>query len=186
MPDPEGNGGTTEGGTTGTGTQGGGTTGGTPGGDGGTTGQEDVTGLKNALETERTQRKEFERQLTTLKREASELGTLRTELQTLQARAEKAEADLNATRVEVDFRTAAAKAEAGVLDIDVAFKLAKIDGLLGEYKDGKVSGHNFEALKKAYPTLFTQTSAGGGDGARGRGSTPKTGKDMNSWLRGEG
>lgn len=78
--------------------------------------------------------------------------------------------------------------EKGVADPALAYLAAKQEGLLGAYdpKEGKVSGHDFDALGERYASFRVEESAvskAGDAGARGKGTTMTPGDQFNEAVR---
>lgn len=124
-------------------------------------------GLKSSLESERTDRREIQRQLTALKAEGDPVA-LKTQLATLQA-----------TLAEQEARNGfAEEAHAqGVTNIRLAYLAARDADLLGKKS-------MWDELKKSSPELFAKKVASPAGAGNGSGATPSVAPTMNDFLRG--
>ena len=127
-----------------------------------------TTGLKSALESEREQRKNYEKQIAELKSKAEKGSEM-----------EKSLADIEAKLAESNLRAEFAEegAKLGVNNLKLAFLAAKE----GEFIDGR-GRINWEGLKKEHPQLFGEKPKQGGDAGSGTG-TPAPAGDMNQAIR---
>lgn len=134
---------------------------------------EGVAGLKSALKSERTEKGDIARQLKELAKKADEGSTIRAELERLTAENEK-------TARRADFVEQAVVA--GVSDLKLAWRA--VDGV-SEFLDRR-GNFDFEALKKAHPSLFAAPRVPEGNAGRGLGGgLPKqsTSAAMNAFIR---
>jgi len=127
-------------------------------------------GIKTALDSERGNRKELEKQLRDLAGKAEKGSQAEQELT---GAADKiAEADRKA-----DFYEAAHAA--GVRNLKLAYTVAVSDEMFD-----RRGGVNFELLKQHYPELFgTTQKAPAGNAGSGTGGSQATGATMNDWIR---
>lgn len=128
-----------------------------------------VTGLKTALEAERTSKRDVEKQLRELIPQASAGSEAQKKLTEMVG--QLSEAQRRATFAEQ------APSE-GIRNIKAAYTLARADGLITETGD-----IDFKRLKTAYPELFGPATPPGNAGA-GTGTQPPAKVDMNKVLRG--
>lgn len=129
-----------------------------------------VAGLRSALDSERSQRKELAKALKDASKDLEEGSKAREALESLSGRLEAHEQQVAAYEV---------LSQAGVADLRLAYIAAREAGFVR--KDGTV---NVEQLREQHPALFKartmpQGNAGSGAGANG---VPPT-KDMNAFIR---
>lgn len=127
-------------------------------------------GLKGALESERTQRKDFERQLRDVLPKLEKGSEAEKQVTTL---ADKAASESR----RADFYEAAAAAGCG--NLKLAWLAVQQDSDLADSR-GAV---RMEALKVAYPELFKSTAAARGNAGNGAGQAGAGGPSMNSFIR---
>jgi hypothetical protein len=133
--------------------------------------EQHTAGLKNALDAERNQRKEFGKQLRDLTAKA-EKGS----------EAEKALGEMS-SRLEVAEQRAAFYEEAGRPEIGcsnpkAAFLVAAAEGLFTKRGDP-----DWPAIKAAMPELFGRKTTPPGNAGSGNGSPPAQGGNMNEFIR---
>ena len=130
-----------------------------------------IGGLRNALADERNGRKELEKQLRNLSKQAEEGSALKTELDRLAG--EQAITTANTTFFE-------AAHEAQVKNLRLAWLAAQDFGLI----DAKTGEADFAKLRQMAPELFAQKPAPQGNA--GNGATQggvANGRNMNDWIR---
>ena len=128
-------------------------------------------GLKTALESERGNRKDLEKQLRDLAGKAEKGSEAQEQLT-------KMADDMAKSDQRADFYEAAHAA--GVTNLKLAYTVAVQDEMFD--RRGQV---NFETLKQNYPELFgaaVRKPAPGGAG-NGTGGEPKPAASMNDWIR---
>jgi len=129
-----------------------------------------IAGLKSALESERTQRKDLSKQLRDVAAKAEKGSELEQQLSELSGQLEAAEN-------RAAFYEDAARAEVGCTNAKLAWIAAnEIDAI---DRRGRV---NWEAVKGQFPELFQSTTPRGNAGA-GTASQQPTSKDMNKFIR---
>lgn len=136
--------------------------------------EEHVSGLKNALKSERTEKGDLSKQLKDLAKKAEEGSALKAELDRLAATQEK-------TSRRADFLESAVAA--GVTDLKLAWKAVSADG--DEFLDRK-GQINFEALKAAHPGLFEKPrvpDVNAGRGLGGGNPNKSSTAAMNDFIR---
>jgi hypothetical protein len=134
---------------------------------------EHTRGLKSALDAERQQRREFERQLREATGKVAEGSEARKKLDELTA-------GLTARERQSEFYESAHAA--GVTNLRLAWLAAQADESVLD-RHGAV---DMEKLKKAYPELFGVRPAGkapAGNAGAGTGSEPPKSKGMNDFIR---
>lgn len=128
-------------------------------------------GLHSALETERTQRKEFAKQLKDLSAKAEKGSEAEKALGEMSARVEQAEQ-------RAAFYEEAGKPENGCLNPKAAFLVATAEGLF------KRSGEpDWAAIKQSAPELFGQRKLTPGHAGTGTQSPPAQQQSMNAFIR---
>jgi len=130
-----------------------------------------VSGLKTALTDERTGRKELEKKLRELSRQAEEGSALRTQL-------DKLAEEQSTTTAKATFFEAAHDAQ--VKNLRLAWLAAQEYGLL----DPKTGEADFAKLRQQAPELFAPKltpTANAGNGAKQAGAVD--GKSMNDFIR---
>ncbi len=130
-----------------------------------------TSGLKSALQSERSSRQALEKQVAELAKKAEKGSEIEAQLGQLQAQ-------LSEANQRAEFLAGAPSA--GCVDPQLAFLAAREGGHFD--LNGKP---NWEAIKLAHPNLFaTQQPAprGGGDAGRGTQDPPKA-SDMNAFIR---
>lgn len=136
--------------------------------------EEHVSGLKNALKSERTEKGDLSKQLKDLAKKAEEGSALKAELDRLASAQEK-------TSRRADFLEAAVAA--GITDLKLAWKAVSADG--DEFLDRK-GQINFEALKAAHPGLFEKPrvpDVNAGRGLGGGNPNKSSTAAMNDFIR---
>ncbi len=130
-----------------------------------------TSGLKSALQSERSSRQALEKQVAELAKKAEKGSEIETQLGQLQAQ-------LSEANQRAEFLAGAPAA--GCADPQLAFLAAREGGHFD--MNGKP---NWEAIKLAHPNLFaTQTPAPRGSGDVGRGNQdPPKADDMNALIR---
>lgn len=130
-----------------------------------------TAGLRSALETERTQRKEFASQLKGLSAKAEKGSEAERALGEMSSRVEQAEQ-------RAAFYEEAGKPEIACTNPKAAFLVASAEGLF------KRSGEpDWNAIKQAAPELFGQRKTPPGNAGSGNGSPPAQKGDMNAFIR---
>ena len=123
-----------------------------------------VSGLKNALGDERTQRKDLARKLKETSASMEAGSAARASLETMTA-------NLDEATQRADFYAAAAAA--GVRNLKLAYQAAKVDNLLDD----------LGGLKTVYPELFGATRPPAGNAGAGAGQDGAPAKSMNNFIR---
>jgi hypothetical protein len=103
-----------------------------------------TTGLRSALQNERTQRSELAKQISTLSKQAAEGSDLKKSLEAMTGQLEQA-------TQRADFFEQAAKPEIGCTNPTLAFLAARESGLIDA--KGRIQ---WDTLKQTYPELFKQ------------------------------
>lgn len=147
--------------------------------------EDHTKGLKSALQSERDQRKSFEKQLSDLSKQAEEGSELRASL-------DKLADDVTNANARADFFEAAADPALGLRDARLAWQIVAANA--DEFtRRGKP---DFDALKTAHPILFEappaqqtqpqRPTANAGRGTQGAAPPPQnTNEVMNNLLRGK-
>lgn len=134
---------------------------------------EHISGLKTALQSEREQRRGFERELREAARQAEEGSTARQQLDRLGE-------SLALTERQAAFYEAAHGA--GITNLKLAWLAVQQD----EGLQDRAGNVNLDSLKEKYPELFAtqrpQTPAGNAGSGTG-GSPPAAGQSMDDWIR---
>jgi hypothetical protein len=130
-----------------------------------------VGGLKNALNTEREQRKEFERQLRDAAGKLQEGSDARKELETMAGQ-------LAAAQAQADFYADAVRPETGCSNPRLAYLAAQEIGAVD--RRGRI---NWDELKKQFPELFQKQAPPGNAGSGTGGGTPETKGSMDDFIR---
>ncbi len=128
-----------------------------------------VTGLKTALQSERTERSNLARQISDLQKTAAKGSDLEKQLTDLQN-------TLALTERRAAFAEDAIKPEVGCTNVKAAYALALADDLFD--RQGRP---DWVRIKQAAPELFRRAGAGSADGGAGNGQPPKL--DMNTIIR---
>jgi hypothetical protein len=128
-----------------------------------------TTALKNALESERSQRKEFSKQLRDLTAKAEKGSEAEKTLGEMSSRLEQAEQ-------RASFYEEAGRPEIGCSNPRAAFLVAQAEGLFTKRGDP-----DWPAIKAAMPELFGRKTPPGNAGV-GNGSPPAT-PSMNDYIR---
>lgn len=128
-----------------------------------------VKGLRSALESERGSRKDLEKQLRDLAKNAEKGSEAQTQLTKLAD-------DLQSADRKADFYEEAHAA--GVKNLKLAYTVAVSDEMFD--KRGRVS---FDEMKKKYPELFGSTAQTRGDAGSGTGQRSQPAADMNKQIR---
>jgi F0F1-type ATP synthase epsilon subunit len=131
--------------------------------------ESNTKGLKTALESERGNRKDMEKQLRDMAKKAEAGSEAQTQLTKLAD-------DLQSADRKTDFYEAAHAA--GVRNLKLAFTVATSDEMFD--KHGRV---NFDEMKKQYPELFGGTPLVRGDAGSGTNRDNHGAEDMNSRIR---
>lgn len=130
-----------------------------------------TSGLKTALETERSQRKALASELKKLSGQAEKGSEAEKALGEMSSRLEQAEQ-------RVAFMEEAIRPEIGCSNPKAAFLVAQADNLF------KRSGEpDWAAIRAAAPELFGTRKTPPGNAGSGNGSPPAQKADMNSWIR---
>ena len=130
-----------------------------------------IGGLKTALTDERNGRKELEKQLRALSKQAEEGSALKAELDKL------ASEQASTTAKAVFFEAAH---EAQVKNLRLAWLAAQDYGLI----DAKTGDADFAKLRQMAPELFSVKPAPQGNAGNGAKQTGVTdGRNMNDWIR---
>jgi hypothetical protein len=130
-----------------------------------------TSGLHSALETERTQRKEFAKQLKDLTTKAEKGSEAEKALGEMSSRVEQAEH-------RAAFYEDAGKPEIGCTNPKAAFLVASADNLF------KRSGEpDWAAIKQAAPELFASRKTPPGNAGTGNGAPAPKGGTMNDYIR---
>ena len=130
-----------------------------------------IGGLKSALLDERNGRKELEKQLRALSKQAEEGSAIRAQLDKL------AEEQAGTTARAMFFEAAH---DAQVKNLRLAWLAAQEYGLV----DAKTGAADFAKLKNVAPELFTVKPAPQGNAGNGaKQSGVADGKNMNDWIR---
>lgn len=133
--------------------------------------EKSTSGLKNALESERTQRKDFAKQIKDLSAKAEKGSEAEKALGEMSTRLEQAEQ-------RAAFMEEAVKPENGCANPRAAFLVAQADGLF------KRSGEpDWAAIKQAAPELFGRTKTPPGNAGSGKESPPAAQGGMNAFIR---
>jgi hypothetical protein len=127
-------------------------------------------GLVSALESERSQRKEFSKQLRELSSKAEKGSEAEKQLSEMTSRLEQAEQ-------RAAFYEEAGRPEIGCSNTKAAYLIAVADGLFTKRGDP-----DWPAIKAAAPELFGRKLPSGNAGA-GAGQPPPTGATMNQIIR---
>lgn len=128
-----------------------------------------VTGLKTALQSERTERANLTRQINELKAKAEKGSDLEKQLGDMATRLEQAER-------RATFAEDAIKPEVGCTNVKAAYALALAEDLFD--RQGRP---DWARLKAAAPELFRRAGSGSADGGAGNNQTPRFG--MNEIIR---
>lgn len=131
--------------------------------------EDHTRGLKSALESERGTRKDLEKQLRDLAKEAEKGSKAETQLTQLADQLQTA--DRRANFYELAHM-------AGVKNLKLAYTVAVNDEMFD--KHDRV---NFDEMKKQYPELFVSTKPPRGDAGSGTESTTTQASDMNTLIR---
>lgn len=154
-----------------------------------TDGDDDVTGLRNALKAERTKAKNADRDLKVIR---AELDTIKNagksdeerrdaDLKTAQARADAAEQRLQTANARVAVTDAATKANA--TSIKAVFALVRDDLEFDDAGEPTNVAELIAQARKDEPTLF-RASSGSGDGSKGANDRSSPDKqDLNALFR---
>ena len=126
--------------------------------------------LRNALESERSQRKEFSKQLREVTAKAEKGGEAERMLTEMATRAEQAEQ-------RAAFYEEAGRPEIGCSNPRAAFLVASAEGLFTKRGDP-----DWQAIKTAAPELFGRKATPPGNAGVGNGSPPAT-PSMNDYIR---
>lgn len=126
-------------------------------------------GLKSALESERGNRKDLEKQVRDLAAKAEKDSETQKELTGI---ADK----LSSAEQQADFYEAAHAA--GVTNLKLAYTVAVQDEMFD--RRGQV---DFDTLKTQYPELFGKVSTPPGNAGDGTDTQPSPAKDMNTFIR---
>lgn len=129
-------------------------------------------GLRTALDNERAQRREFEKQLRELTPKVEKGSALETQINTITAQ-------LDSANRRADFVEAAVKPEIGIADVAAAWIIANANADTYFDKRGRV---DFALLKQNHPALFKSAApprANAGNGAGQDGGT----SNMNDFIR---
>lgn len=129
---------------------------------------DNTSGLKKALDSERSQRKDFEKEIGDLKKTVEKGSEAEKKLTQIEER-------LANETLRADFYEGGQKN--GVKNLKLAFTVAQQDELIDNR--GRV---NWEQLKKDYPELFGTQAKGGGDAGSG-GKEPPASGGMNDFIR---
>jgi hypothetical protein len=127
--------------------------------------------LKNALESERTQRKEFSKQLRDLTAKAEKGSEAEKTLGEMSTRLEQAEQ-------RAAFYEEAGRAEIACSNPRAAFLVASAEGLFTKRGDP-----DWPAIKAAAPELFGRKTTPPGNAGSGSNGPPAVGGDMNAFIR---
>lgn len=127
--------------------------------------------LKNALENERSQRKEFSKQLRELTAKAEKGSEAEKTLGEMSTRLEQAEQ-------RAAFYEEAGRAEIACTNPKAAFLVASADGLFN-----KRGQPDWPAIKAAAPELFGRKGPPPGNAGSGNGSPPAPAADINAFIR---
>jgi hypothetical protein len=127
--------------------------------------------LKNALESERTQRKQFSKELRDLTAKAEKGSEAEKTLGEMSTRLEQAEQ-------RAAFYEEAGRAEIACSNPKAAFLIAASEGLFTKRGDP-----DWQAIKAAAPELFGRKVIPNGNAGTGSNSPP-AGPTMNDWIRG--
>lgn len=130
-----------------------------------------TSALKNALESERSQRKEFSKQLRDLTAKAEKGSEAEKTLGEMSARLEQAEQ-------RAAFYEEAGRAEIACSNPKAAFLVASAEGLFTKRGDP-----DWPAIKAAAPELFGRKTVPAGNAGSGNGSPPAPGGSMNDFIR---
>jgi hypothetical protein len=130
-----------------------------------------TTALRNALESERSQRKEFSKQLRDLTAKAEKGSEAEKTLGEMSTRLEQAEQ-------RAAFYEEAGRAEIACSNPRAAYLVASAEGLFTKRGDP-----DWPAIKAAAPELFGRKTTPPGNAGSGNGSPPAQGGDMNAFIR---
>ena len=128
-----------------------------------------ITGLKTALDTERTNRAALAKQIKDLAAKADKGSELEKQLTDASAKLEAAER-------RAAFAEDAIKPEIGCTNVKAAFALAQAEDLFDRH-----GRPDWNALKATAPELFRKPTVGSADGGAGTNQGPKL--DMNTLIR---
>jgi hypothetical protein len=129
-----------------------------------------VSALKNALESERAERKKFSKELRDVTAKAERGGEMEKTLGEMSTRLEQAEQ-------RAAFYEEAGRAEIACSNPRAAYLVAQAEGLFTKRGDP-----DWQAIKAAAPELFGRKSAPPGNAGSGNGSPPAE-QSMNSYIR---
>lgn len=127
--------------------------------------------LKNALESERSQRKQFSKELRELTAKAEKGSEAEKTLGEMSTRLEQAEQ-------RAAFYEEAGRAEIACSNPKAAFLVASAEGLFTRRGDP-----DWPAIKAAAPELFGRKTIPTGNAGSGNGSPPAQGGSMNEFIR---